>query len=59
MGSWFGVVLRLQPLSREWDAALPVWIAAHGVVLGLLGAVGMVLCIALFVVREEARYLTD
>lgn len=51
MGGWFWLVLRLQPLSREWDTALPVWIAAPGIALGSAGALGMVLCIALFVVR--------
>lgn len=51
MGAWFWVILRLRPLSREWDAVLPVWIAAPGVALGLAGALGIVLCIALFVVR--------
>ena len=51
MGGWFWVVVRLQPLSRDWDATLPAWIAAPGAALGLLGALGIVLCIALFVVR--------
>jgi protein-S-isoprenylcysteine O-methyltransferase Ste14 len=51
MGGWFWVVLRLQPLSREWDAWLPIWSAAPGVVLGLAGIMGLTACIALFVVR--------
>lgn len=51
MGGWFWLVLRLQPLSRDWDAALPVWIVWPGVALGLAGALGIVLCVALFVVR--------
>ena len=51
MGGWFWVVLRLQPLSRDWDVSLPGWIVAPGVVLGLAGALGIVVCIALFVVR--------
>jgi protein-S-isoprenylcysteine O-methyltransferase Ste14 len=51
MGMWFWVVLRLQPLGREWDAALPRWIATPGLVLGVSGSVGMIVCIALFVVR--------
>ena len=51
MGGWFWVVLRLQPLSREWDVWLPAWLAAPGVGLGLAGALGMMACIALFVVR--------
>ena len=51
MGGWFWVVLRLQPLSREWDVWLPAWIAAPGVGLGLAGALGVMTCIALFVVR--------
>ena len=51
MGGWFWVVLRLQPLSREWDVSLPAWIQAPGVGLGLAGALGIVVCIALFVVR--------
>ena len=41
MGGWFWVVLRLQPLSREWDVWLPAWIAAPGVGLGLAGALGI------------------
>jgi len=51
MGGWFWVVLRLQPLSREWDVWLPTWLAAPGVALGLAGALGVMACIALFVVR--------
>jgi len=51
MGGWFWVVWRLQPLSREWDVALPAWIAAPGIGLGLAGVVGMIVCIALFVAR--------
>ena len=51
MGGWFWVVLRLQPLSRDWDGAFPVWLAAPGVGLGLAGALGVVVCIGLFVVR--------
>ena len=37
MGTWVWVVLRLQPLSRDWDVSLPGWITAPGVVLGLTG----------------------
>ena len=51
MSGWFWVILRLQPLSREWDAALPFWIAAPGLVLELAGWLGVLVCIALFVVR--------
>jgi protein-S-isoprenylcysteine O-methyltransferase Ste14 len=51
MGLWFWVILRLQPLGREWDLALPRWTAIPGVILGLAGCVGMIVCIALFVVR--------
>ena len=51
MGGWFWLVLRLQPLSRGWDAALPPWIAAPGIALGLAGALGIAVCVALFAVR--------
>jgi protein-S-isoprenylcysteine O-methyltransferase Ste14 len=51
MGMWFWVVLRVQPLGREWDAALPRWISIPGVILGAAGCLGMIVCIALFVVR--------
>jgi protein-S-isoprenylcysteine O-methyltransferase Ste14 len=51
MWGWYWVVLRLQPLSREWDVWLPIWIAGPGVGLGLAGALGLMACIALFVVR--------
>lgn len=51
MGGWFWVVLRVAPLSRAWDASLPGWIAAPGAGLGLAGAVGILVCLALFVVR--------
>lgn len=51
MWLWFWVIVRVQPLSGPWDGALPVWISAPGVVLAALGAVGIVICIALFVVR--------
>ena len=51
MGGWFWVVLRLQPLSRDWDAVLPAWIAAPGVALAIAGAAGIVACVSLFVVR--------
>jgi protein-S-isoprenylcysteine O-methyltransferase Ste14 len=51
MGAWFWVVLRVQPLSREWDVSLPVWIAAPGFGLGLAGTLGIIVCVALFVVR--------
>jgi len=48
---WYWVMLRLQPLSRDWDASLPAWIAVPGIALVLVGAVGIVACVALFVVR--------
>jgi len=51
MGGWFWVIVRIQPLSRDWDAALPLWIAAPGLVLELAGWLGVMVCIALFVVR--------
>jgi protein-S-isoprenylcysteine O-methyltransferase Ste14 len=51
MGGWFWVILRLQPLSREWDAALPLWTTAPGLLLALVGSIGIVVCVALFVVR--------
>lgn len=51
MGGWFWVVLRVQPLTREWDAALPAWLAAPGTVVGLAGLLGIVVCVALFVAR--------
>jgi protein-S-isoprenylcysteine O-methyltransferase Ste14 len=51
MGLWFWVIVRLQPLSRKWDTTLPVWIGVPGIVLGVAGVVGIVVCITLFVVR--------
>jgi protein-S-isoprenylcysteine O-methyltransferase Ste14 len=51
IGGWVWVVLQLQPLTRDWDAVLPAWLAAPGLVLGLTGSLGMLMCIALFVVR--------
>jgi protein-S-isoprenylcysteine O-methyltransferase Ste14 len=51
MGGWFWLVLRLQPLTREWDAVLPSWIAAPGVALAAAGAAGIVLCVGLFVFK--------
>lgn len=51
MGGWFWVIARLQPLSRDWDAALPVWIALPGLALAVAGALGIVVCITLFVVK--------
>ena len=51
MGGWFWLILRLQPLSRDWDPALPPWLTPIGVLLGMAGSLGMILCIALFVVK--------
>jgi protein-S-isoprenylcysteine O-methyltransferase Ste14 len=51
MGGWLWVVLRVQPLSREYDVALPIWITVPGVGLGLAGALGIIVCVAVFVVR--------
>ena len=51
MGGWFWLVFRLQPLSREWDGAMPAWTIAPGLALAAAGAAGMVMCIGLFVVE--------
>lgn len=51
MGLWFWVILRLEPVSRSWDAVLPAWIAGPGIGLAAAGAAGIIACIAVFVVR--------
>ena len=51
MGLWFWVIARLQPLSGQWDAALPPWLAVPGIVLAAAGAAGIAVCITLFVIR--------
>ena len=51
MGGWFWLVLRLQPLSRDWDTSLPGWISVPGAALAVAGTLGILTCVALFVVR--------
>jgi protein-S-isoprenylcysteine O-methyltransferase Ste14 len=51
MWMWLWVVLRIQPLSSAWDDAVPTWMTVPGIGLGLAGALGIIVCIAVFVVR--------
>jgi protein-S-isoprenylcysteine O-methyltransferase Ste14 len=49
--AWFWVVRQVQPWSREWDSVLPMWLGSLGPLLLLVGAAGVLICIAVFVVR--------
>ena len=51
MGLWFWLLLRVRPLSRAWDALIPQWVTWPGVTLIIAGGLGIVTCVALFVVR--------
>jgi protein-S-isoprenylcysteine O-methyltransferase Ste14 len=51
MGMWLWVMVQVQPLSREWDAALPLWLTAPGVALGAAGIAGILVGVALFIVK--------
>jgi protein-S-isoprenylcysteine O-methyltransferase Ste14 len=48
---WFWVILQVQPLSRRWDRALPAWIAAVGAIALIIGTVGVIVCVLMFVAR--------
>jgi protein-S-isoprenylcysteine O-methyltransferase Ste14 len=51
LGFWLWVIVRLQPLSRSLDEALPPWLVGPGVAMIVLGVLGVIACIAVFVVR--------
>jgi protein-S-isoprenylcysteine O-methyltransferase Ste14 len=49
--AWFWVVRQVQPWSRDWDPILPMWLGRLGPLALTVGAAGVLICIALFVVR--------
>jgi protein-S-isoprenylcysteine O-methyltransferase Ste14 len=51
LGFWLWVIVRVQPLSRSLDEALPPWLGGPGIAMIALGLVGVLACIAVFVVR--------
>ncbi len=51
MGLWFWVIVRLRSMTLAWDAMLPDWIALPGLAFATAGAYGIVVCLALFVIR--------
>jgi protein-S-isoprenylcysteine O-methyltransferase Ste14 len=50
MALWFWVIEGVRPISRAWDPVLPGWIAIPGAVLAAAGALGVLACVAVFVV---------
>ena len=51
LGGWIWVIRQVEPLSREWDAALPMWLAWLGAAVTAAGVVGTMVCIGIFIVR--------
>ena len=51
LGGWIWVMRQVEPLSREWDAVLPMWPAWIGPAVTAVGAAGTMICIGIFVVR--------